>query len=120
MNDQHAIVIIGAGPAGLGLGTALQKYGINDFLILEQETIAHSFESWNPDTHFISPSFTTNGFGAPDLNAITPDTSPAYSISSKHPSGKAHASYLQAVSKINHLPILQHTGVERIVPVEGH
>ncbi|WP_282801985.1 NAD(P)/FAD-dependent oxidoreductase [Secundilactobacillus kimchicus] len=120
MNDQHSIVIIGAGPAGIGLGVALQNYGINDFLILEKETIGHSFESWNPETHFISPSFTTNGFGAPDLNAITPDTSPAYSISSEHPSGKAYASYLRAVSKLSHLPVLQHTGVDRIVPVEDH
>ncbi|WP_282803734.1 NAD(P)-binding domain-containing protein [Secundilactobacillus kimchicus] len=55
MNDQHSIVIIGAGPAGIGLGVALQNYGINDFLILEKETIGHSFESWNPETHFISP-----------------------------------------------------------------
>ena len=39
--------------------------------------VGESFLRWPAETRFISPSFTGNFFGAPDLNAITPDSSPA-------------------------------------------
>lgn len=120
MNVNYSVAIIGAGPAGIGLGTALQNYGINNFVILEKDYVGATFDKWNKETHFISPSFTTNGFGAPDLNSITTDTSPAYSINSEHPSGKQYANYLRLVAMMNHLPVIQNTAVKDIIPSGNH
>ncbi|MEO1022188.1 MAG: NAD(P)-binding domain-containing protein, partial [Bacteroidota bacterium] len=81
------VIIVGAGPAGLGTGILLQKLGI-DFVILERDSVGSSFKKWPKETRFISPSFTGNFFKMPDLNAITPDTSPAYTLLKEHPTGE--------------------------------
>ncbi len=44
---------------------------------------------------FISPSFPGNNFGFTDLNAISYDSSPAFSLRREHPSGQEYAHYLQ-------------------------
>lgn len=80
----YQIIIIGAGAAGIGFGAALKRYDINDFLILEQGTVGDSFLKWPRTTQFITPSFTTNGFGFPDINAVVPNTSPAFSFNKEH------------------------------------
>lgn len=108
------IAIIGAGPAGLGLGATLRRYGYQDFQIFEQATIGASFKQWHPATRFISPSFTTNGFGAPDLNAITPDTSPAYSLQTTYPTGAEYAAYLKMVAEEYHLPVQENCPIQSI------
>ncbi len=106
----HAdIIIVGAGAAGIGMGVLLQKIGI-DFIILEKKSIGESFKKWPKEMQFISPSFTGNFFGMPDLNAITPETSPAYNFLTEHPSGKQYAKYLKGVANYYELPIF--TGVE--------
>lgn len=76
---KHTVIIIGAGPSGIGMAVALKQFGI-DSLIIEKKCIGNTFEQWPNTTQFITPSFTTNGFGIPDINAITPDTSPAYTL----------------------------------------
>ncbi|WP_283680378.1 NAD(P)/FAD-dependent oxidoreductase [Lentilactobacillus sp. Marseille-Q4993] len=115
MNDSYSIVIIGAGPAGVGLGVTLQNYGISNFVILDKDKVGSTFDNWNHETHFISPSFTTNGFGYPDLNAVTPNSSPAFSLQSEHPSGQEYATYLRTVSLRNQLPVIGNTEVTRII-----
>lgn len=114
MTQHVAIAIIGAGPAGIGFGAALKSYGFRDFVILEKGQVADSFRHWNPATRFISPSFTTNGFGFPDLNAVTPETSPAYTLGAEHLSGYDYAYYLQKVARLKALPVLSKTAVESI------
>ena len=58
-------------------GVALKDFGINNFAILERKQVGNSFIKWPEQTRFITPSFTSNGFGMPDLNAIAIDTSPS-------------------------------------------
>ena len=87
----YKIIIVGAGAAGIGFGAALQQLGIEDYLILEKGNIGDSFLKWPRTTRFITPSFTTNGFGFPDINAIVPDTSPAFSFQKEHLSGREYA-----------------------------
>lgn len=104
------IIIIGAGASGIGMGVVLQKMKL-DFTILEQATIGESFRKWPSGTRFISPSFTGNFFGSPDLNAVTPDTSPAFVLNTEHPSGEEYAIYLQRVAAFFKLPVQENTKV---------
>ncbi len=111
MNDQsryidnyYDVVIVGAGPAGLGIGIILQKLGIY-YVILEKHSVGSSFKKWPKETQFISPSFTGNFFKMPDLNAVTPATSPAFDLLTEHPTGIEYAQYLERVSKYYQLAI---------------
>lgn len=82
--EEKDILIVGAGPAGIGLGVALQKISAR-FGILERAKTGASFRRWPQETRMITPSFTSNAFNLPDLNALTPETSPAYSLGREHP-----------------------------------
>ena len=92
------VIIIGAGAAGLGVAVALKRMDIN-FVILEKEEVGASFKKWPEETQFISPSFTGNFFKMPDLNAITPETSPAFNLLTEHPTGDEYQAYLKGVSE---------------------
>ena len=105
----YDVIIVGAGSAGLGIGIILQKLGIN-YAILEKDFVGASFKKWPKETRFISPSFTGNFFKMPDLNAISPDTSPAFDLLTEHPSGIEYALYLDGLSK--HFQLSIETDVE--------
>lgn len=100
----YDVVVVGAGPAGMGVGILLQKLGI-DHVILEKASIGDSFRRWPKETRFISPSFTGNFFKMPDLNAITPYTSPAFTLLTEHPTGEDYVEYLENLAKHYDLPI---------------
>jgi len=101
---QKKVIIIGAGPSGIGVAAVLKKMRI-PFIILERKDVGASFLGWPEEMRFISPSFTGNFFGMPDLNAVTPDSSPAYTLKTEHPTGSEYATYLSAVAKYYKLPI---------------
>lgn len=100
------------------MGIALQKLGVR-IGILERHKVGHSFARWPAETRFITPSFTSNAFGLPDLNAITPDTSPAYSLGKEHPTGKEYARYLKALVRHYKLPVFEGVEVMRVEKLEG-
>jgi putative flavoprotein involved in K+ transport len=108
------IVIVGAGPAGIGFGILLKQLGFKDFVILEQEEVGSSFKKWPKEMRLITPSFTGHGFGLLDLNAIAPDTSPAYTLEKEHLSGEEYASYLQILALHFTLPIHSYTKVRHV------
>ncbi len=105
------VAIVGAGAAGLGMGVTLRHLGIEDFVILDRARIGASFLRWSEQTHFITPSFTGNQFGQLDLNAIAPNTSPAFSLGVEHPTGVEYAGYLHAVAAHFELPVETGTDV---------
>lgn len=107
------VIIVGAGAAGIGIAVTLKKMGI-DYLILEKNEVATSFSKWPEGTRFISPSFTGNYFGFPDLNAVCPDTSPAYSLNTEHPTGEEFALYLKSIASFYSLEISEYTEVQSI------
>ena len=91
---QHKIIIIGAGPAGIGCALALNRAGIEDIVILEANCVGSSFRRWPKQMRLITPSFHTNSFYQTDLNSITPDTSPADFFQKQHLTGSEYADYL--------------------------
>ncbi|MDX2007027.1 MAG: NAD(P)/FAD-dependent oxidoreductase [Meiothermus sp.] len=107
------VLVVGAGAAGVGIGVALSKLELN-FGILERHAVGHSFAQWPLETRFITPSFTSNAFNLPDLNAVTPDTSPAFSLGKEHPSGPEYAKYLKGLARHYGLPISEGVSVERV------
>lgn len=110
----YKIIFIGAGAAGIGFGAALKRFELEDFLIIEKGEIGDSFLKWPKTTHFITPSFTSNGFGFPDINAVVPNTSPAFTFEKEHLSGAEYAHYLALIAKNYQLPIQKNTTVTRI------
>ncbi len=116
MTQQHAVVVVGAGAAGIGVGVALRRVGV-PFVILERGNVGESFKRWPAEMRFITPSFNSNGFGLVDLNAVTPDTSPAYTLRKERLSGADYARYLDAVARHFALPIHAGVDVQRVQPV---
>jgi putative flavoprotein involved in K+ transport len=105
----HDVVVVGAGPAGLGVAAALGRLGV-EATIVDRHGIGASFRRWPEGTRLLTPSFTGNAFGAVDLNAVTYDTSPALSLLEEHPTGEAYADYLETVAKLEDLTV--NTGVD--------
>jgi thioredoxin reductase len=110
MNNQYDVVIVGAGAAGVGVGVTLQELGVKRLVLLERHQVGASFLRWPAEMRFISPSFPSNGFGLLDLNAVTLNTSPAFTLREEHPTGREYAQYLQAVAEHFALPV--QNGVE--------
>lgn len=98
VSQYKRLIIVGAGPAGIGLGILLEKLGFQSYTILEADQIGSSFLNWPKEMKLITPSFTGQGFGALDLNAITPGTSPAYSFRKEHLSGLEYSEYLNLLA----------------------
>jgi len=112
------VVVIGAGPAGVGLGLALQAVESLSFLVLDRGRIGETFRRWPPALRFLTPSFCGNAFGAPDLNAVHPETSPAFSLGVDYPCGGEYATYLSSVAAHYRLPVREHCEVLAISSVD--
>ena len=106
----YDVLIVGAGPAGLGCAAALRQCGIENMALVDLRGVGASFEAWPAQMRMISPSFHSNPFGQPDLNAITPHTSPADYVHSEHPTGLEYARYLKAAADYYQLEVK--TGIE--------
>jgi len=88
------IAVVGAGPAGLGVARVLRDLGIPDVWVLERGKIGESFRRWPAGTRLLTPSFPGNVFGVTDLNAISYDSSPGWSMKCEHADGRTYAKYL--------------------------
>ena len=116
---QYDVVIVGAGAAGIGCGMVLQDLGVKRFAILDRDEVGASFRRWPAETRLLTPSFTSNGFGMLDLNAIALRTSPAYSLHTEHPTGSEYAAYLRSVARYFELPVRTGVTVDQIMPQTG-
>jgi len=108
------VVVVGAGPAGIGVACALQDAGIDDVVVAERERIGASLRRWPREMRTITPSFQANAFGAVDLNAIAPTTSPAFSLDVEHPTGEQWATYLDAAAEHFELDVREGVAVDAV------
>ncbi|BCU53337.1 pyridine nucleotide-disulfide oxidoreductase [Staphylococcus auricularis] len=119
MNQHRRVIIIGAGAAGIGMAVTLQDFNMDDVLVIEGDTIGHSFKNWPKSTKTITPSFTTNGFGMPDMNAISKETSPAFTFNEEHVSGETYAEYLEVVAQHYEIDVATYTKVTNVTQNNG-
>lgn len=119
MTEAWNVIIVGAGPAGLGCARALQCAGVERVMVLERSCVGASFQDWPEEMRFITPSFNANSFDHPDLNSICPSTSPADMWGVEHLSGKQYAGYLLAFALHFDLEVREKTAVKEIVPCEN-
>lgn len=110
------VVIVGAGPSGVGCGALLKQMGIADaeMLIVEASEVGSSFEAWPEQMKMITPSFPSNGYHQTDLNAITPDSSPAFNSGKEHLTGKDYSAYLKSVVEHYQLRIQTKTRIVKV------
>ena len=116
---KYDVVIVGAGPAGIGIAAMLKELGVQEMTVLEREEVGATFTRWPKEMKFITPSFTTNFYGHLDLNAVVSDTSPAYTLRREHPTGNEYAKYLRDVCEYFGLPVTTNTNVEKVIPSNG-
>lgn len=113
VNKIYDVIIVGAGPSGIGVATILNQMNAS-CLVLEKEEVGASFLRWPEEMRFITPSFPAQGFGQTDLNAIAPKTSPAYTLDMEHPTGPAYAKYLDVVAGHFAVPIRKGVQVNHV------
>ena len=118
-SEAQDVVIVGAVAAGIGVVIAIAHAGIENFLIVDRDTVGASFSSWPEETRFITPSFPSNSIGMLDLNSIAIGISPAFSMKVEHPTGKEYAEHLQDIAEYFELPILENTNVDSIEKIDG-
>ena len=118
-SETYDVIIVGAGAAGIGVGIAIAHAGIENFLIVDRDTVGSSFSSWPEETRFITPSFPSNSIGMLDLNSIAIGISPEFSMKVEHPTGKEYAEHLQDIAEYFELPILENTNVDSIEKTDG-
>lgn len=116
---QVDVLIVGAGPAGIGCGLALRRAGVEKVLVLEADRVGSSFDRWPEEMRLITPSFHGNPFFQTDLNAVTPDTSPADLFQKEHLGGREYAEYLRALVAHFGLKTHENERVLRIQPDDG-
>jgi hypothetical protein len=113
------VLIVGAGPAGLGCALSAQRRGVEDLLVLERGRVGASFSAWPQEMRMITPSFHANPFFQTDLNAIHPETSPADLHGCEHPTGAQYAAYLRAAVTHYGLPVMEGAKVLQVAPTES-
>ncbi|MFD3226496.1 NAD(P)-binding domain-containing protein [Rahnella aceris] len=57
MNKPREVIIVGAGPAGVGIAALLRRIAVQDILIVDSHEAGASFLRWPEETRFITPSF---------------------------------------------------------------
>lgn len=114
--DHASVVIVGAGPAGIGMALELNKQGVTDVLILDARDVGASFQAWPKDTRFLTPSFPANPYGCTDLNTIKACRSPGGDLGTEHPSGAEYAEWLHGIAEEANLKILWPVQVENVIP----
>lgn len=112
---ERDVVIVGAGPAGIGVAVALMDADVTSLLVLERHVVGASFAMWPKETRFITPSFPTNSVGMLDINSIAIGVSPGFSMRREHPTGAQYAEHLSEVAEFFEVPIQENVDVTEVV-----
>lgn len=115
--QQLDALIVGAGPAGIGMALALEQLPGLRYGVLEAGRIGESMHRWPQQTRLITPSFHSNPFGLADLNAVNALSSPAIHAGAEHLSGQQYANYLAFIAKAHALPVVTGCKVQQLQPL---
>ncbi|WP_349043217.1 NAD(P)-binding domain-containing protein [Agrobacterium sp. SORGH_AS 787] len=94
----------------------LRDLAISDVRVFERNQIGPSFRAWPLTMGFITASFPGNAFGLADLNAISFDSSPGFSVKREHPSGAENPTYLEQAAMVFGLPMIAGVDVKGMEP----
>ena len=119
LEKEYDVIIVGAGAAGVGVAIALTHVGIENYLIVDRDSVGSSFAEWPEETRFITPSFPSNSIGMLDLNSIAIGVSPAYTMRIEHPTGNDFAEHLRSLSQFFELPVLENTNIKGINKIDN-
>lgn len=108
------VIIVGSGPAGIGVASLLKQAGL-DYIVLEKNEIGQSFLEWPKSMEMITPSFPSNAFGQIDLNSICESSSPAFSFNKEHLTGDEYSEYLDLITEHFELNVQTQTEVKTVV-----
>ena len=56
-NEPFNVIIVGAGAAGIGAAIAVQHTGLENYIVVDRDTVGSSFASWPAETRFIHLHF---------------------------------------------------------------
>lgn len=107
------VIIVGSGPAGIGVASLLKQADI-DYIVLEKNEIGQSFLEWPESMEMITPSFPSNAFGQIDLNSICESSSPAFSFNKEHLTGDEYSEYLDLITEHFELNVQTQTEVKTV------
>lgn len=108
------VIVVGAGPAGIGVGVALKDAGVKSVLMIDRHDVGATFLRWPKEMSFLTPSFPSNSVGVLDLNAIALRSSPAFTTGQEHPDGPAFAKYLRLIADHFKLKVQTDTDVQSV------
>ena len=66
----NEVVVVGAGPSGIGISIILQKMGVN-FTVLDRNNVGSSFLKWPKQMKLLTPSFFSNTFKTVSYTHLT-------------------------------------------------
>merc|ERR1711871_1677623 len=115
---QVDVIVVGAGPSGIGAASALKDFGVKDVLVLEgSQEIGGSFVEWPDEMRLITPSFNHNAHGMMDLNSCVIGTSPALGpFDHEHLSGMEYSQYLEYCVALGGLRVAMEVEVMDVIP----
>ena len=117
-NKRWNVIIVGAGPAGLGIALILRELKVGGTMVVERTEVGATFRKWPAEMRFITPSFPGNFFGNIDLNSIAIYSSPAHVLRTEHPSGMQYADYLASGARNAKLSVRTGIDVHSVTPDE--
>ena len=68
------VLIVGAGPAGIGTASALKQAGVEEMLVVDSREIGFSFLNWPKQMSLLTPSFHSKLFGLTDMITLCDET----------------------------------------------
>ncbi len=109
MLEHHDVIIVGAGPGGISVATALRAQGIDDVVLLEKGVVGQAWLDYPSETHLLSESATDH-----DDNMIDDVATSEVFPNMPHPSHLIYQKYLEHVVEQKKLKVYQHITIEKV------
>ncbi len=107
--QHHQVIIVGAGPGGISVASALQDRGVQDVLIIDEGEVGQSWLDYPKETHLLSESSLKN-----DDNVIADVSTTEVFPHIGHPSHEVYQKYLAYVVSKRKLAVQTNTKILRV------